>query len=119
MVSGLLSKHGWETETVADGFNAIEAWGTGRFDLILMDLQMPMLDGLEVTRAIRIKERQKGNHIPIIALTAHALETDRKACQEAGMDGFLAKPVESDDLFAVIERHLTEKEKGPGNGAKA
>jgi PAS domain S-box-containing protein len=119
MVSGLLSKHGWETETVADGFKAIEAWGTGRFDLILMDLQMPMLDGLEVTRAIRIKEKQKGNHIPIIALTAHALEADRKACQEAGMDGFLAKPVESDDLFTLIERHLAEKEKGPGSGAEA
>jgi CheY-like chemotaxis protein/anti-sigma regulatory factor (Ser/Thr protein kinase) len=113
MVSGLLSKHGWETETVADGFKAIEAWGTDGFDLILMDLQMPMLDGLEVTRAIRIKERQKGGHIPIIALTAHVLEADRKACREAGMDGFLAKPVEPDDLFALIERHLSREEKSP------
>jgi CheY-like chemotaxis protein len=119
MIAGLLSKHGWETETAADGFQAIETWGTSRFDLILMDLQMPMLDGLEVTRAIRIKERQKGGHIPIIALTAHALAADRKACQEAGMDGFLAKPVESDDLFALIERHLTGKGKGTDSGAEA
>ena len=72
------------------------------FDLVLMDIQMPGMDGLEATAEIRQRERETGGHTPIIALTAHAQNGDQQRCLEAGMDGYVAKPVRETDLLAAI-----------------
>jgi CheY-like chemotaxis protein len=75
---------------------------------------MPLLDGLQVTRAIRVKEQKRGGHIPIIALTAHAAKADRAECLQAGMDDFLTKPVASADLYALIDEHVSRQGKEGG-----
>ncbi len=75
----------------------------GSFDLVLMDVQMPEMDGLEATAAIRGMERSAGGHIPIIAMTAHALVGDQERCLAAGMDGYISKPIRTSQLFATIE----------------
>lgn len=111
-MTALLRQHGWQVVSAKDGLMALQLWGSGGYDLILMDLQMPLLDGLQVTRAIRVKEQKQGGHIPIIALTAHSTREDREQCLKAGMDGFLTKPVASADLFALIEEQLTRQEEG-------
>ena len=100
---GLLSKWGHEVTVAANGKEAIEHWQTREFDLILMDLQMPEMDGLTATRRIRDREQQDGTHIPIIAMTAHALKGDRELCMEAGMDGYIAKPVRKNDLIETLQ----------------
>jgi CheY-like chemotaxis protein len=74
------------------------------FDVILMDVQMPVRDGLEATLAIRSREKESGKHIPIIAMTASAMAGDKERCLEAGMDGYLSKPLATKELFALIER---------------
>ena len=79
-----------------------------KFDCVLMDLQMPVLDGFEATAAIRNKERASGDHLPIIALTAHAIAGDLDRCLNAGMDGYLTKPIDTKDVFATVERVLEE-----------
>jgi CheY-like chemotaxis protein len=90
--------------TVAEnGQAALDAWATQSFDLILMDIQMPGMDGLEATAAIRKQEISTGAHMPIIAMTAHALKGDRERCLEAGMDGYVSKPIRTIELFAAIE----------------
>src|SRR5205823_5463908 len=83
---------------------AIRAADRQRFDLILMDVQMPDLDGLEATAEIRARERERGTgHVPIVALTAHAMKGDRERCLAVGMDDYVAKPLDPEDLFAAIE----------------
>ena len=74
-----------------------------KFDLVLMDVQMPEMDGLEATAAIREHEGAAGDHVPIIALTAHAMKGDREICLAAGMDEYLSKPIKPGELFAMIE----------------
>ena len=74
------------------------------FDIVLMDVQMPQLNGLEATKTIRMDEQQSKNHIPIIAMTAHAIKGDRERCLEAGMDEYVSKPIDSDKLFDAIEK---------------
>jgi CheY-like chemotaxis protein len=86
-----------------DGVDALAAHGRGVFDLILMDVQMPNMDGWEATRSIRKRERGTGCHVSIIALTAHALKGDRERCFEAGMDGYIAKPISRAKLFEAID----------------
>jgi CheY-like chemotaxis protein len=86
-----------------DGWAALAALEKGSFDLILINVQMPELDGLEATAAIRAKEKLSGGHIPIVAMTAHALVGDQERCLAAGMDGYLSKPIRTDELFAKIE----------------
>ena len=83
-------------------------------DLILMDVQMPEIDGLQATRDIRRLESKSGRHVPIIAMTANAMKGDREACMEAGMDGYVAKPVKRDALFAEIGRLLQKGDKSHG-----
>jgi CheY-like chemotaxis protein len=83
---------------------ALAAWETDNFDLILMDLEMPEMDGIETTLLIRRMERLSGAHTPIVALTAHAMAGERERCFAAGMDGFATKPVRSSDLLGEIQR---------------
>ena len=99
----MLRGMGHESTVVADGRRALEAWEAGPFDLILMDIQMPEMDGFEALAAIRARERETGGHVPIVALTAHAMKGDRERCLEAGFDDHLAKPIRSDLLGKAIE----------------
>ncbi|MCH5374335.1 MAG: response regulator, partial [Planctomycetes bacterium] len=82
---------------------AVQAVSENEFDLVLMDIQMPEMDGIQATRLIRAAEQSTGGHIPIIAMTAHALKGDREQCLEAGMDGYIAKPVYARELHQAIE----------------
>jgi PAS domain S-box-containing protein len=100
---GLLRKWKHTVEVVGNGREAVAAWSRGQFDVILMDVQMPEVDGLEATRLIRSKEALRGGHVPIIALTAHALAGDRERCLAAGMDGYVAKPIRARELQAALE----------------
>ncbi|HYP04669.1 MAG TPA: response regulator [Bryobacteraceae bacterium] len=100
----LLEKEGYTATAVGDGAQALAAIEAQPFDLILMDVQMPVMDGLQATRTIREKERITGLHIPIIAMTAHAMTGDRERFLAAGMDAYVSKPVRPNDLFAAIEK---------------
>jgi PAS domain S-box-containing protein len=105
----VLEKLGCRVTLAPDGREAVAACGDGQFDVILMDVQMPTMDGYEATRKIRQLEAKTGRHTPIIALTAHALRSDRAACLESGMDDYLPKPVRVNELAnklaAVMSRH--------------
>ncbi len=100
----MLEKRGHTVAAVADGRAALAALAQHAFDLALMDVQMPEMDGLATVAAIRAQELQTGGHLPIIALTAHAQQSDEERCLAAGMDGYLAKPISADDLYATIEQ---------------
>jgi CheY-like chemotaxis protein/HPt (histidine-containing phosphotransfer) domain-containing protein len=100
-----LEKMGYKVDVVSHGAEAISAWETGRYHLILMDCQMPVMDGYQATREIRLRERGAG-HIPIIALTADAMQGTEQQCREAGMDDYLTKPLDRTRLSATIDRHL-------------
>ncbi|HEV2491279.1 MAG TPA: PAS domain S-box protein [Candidatus Acidoferrales bacterium] len=100
----LLEKRGHFVEAVIDGRQALEALERERFDLVLMDVQMPELDGLEATRTIRSREKNTGAHQLIISVTAHVMKGDREKCIEAGADDYISKPIQSEDLYAAIER---------------
>ncbi|MHC4399157.1 MAG: ABC transporter substrate-binding protein [Planctomycetota bacterium] len=103
---GLLEKYGHTVVVANHGREAIAALESQEFDLVLMDVQMPEIDGYEATAVIRAKEKQAGTHIPIIAMTAHAMKGDRERCLEAGMDDYVAKPVRAKQLFETIEALL-------------
>ncbi len=100
----MLSGDAYENTIASNGIEAWEAIQTGRFDVILMDVQMPELNGLEVTARLRTMEAQRGGHTPVIALTAHAMQGDRECCIAEGMDDYVAKPVKRRDVVAAIER---------------
>jgi len=87
-----------------DGREALNAATEGRFDLILMDIQMPLLNGVEVVRALRASEAEHDRHTPVIAVTAHAMKGDREMYLQAGMDGYVSKPIDRDTMFLEIER---------------
>ena len=110
VASRLLEKLHYRVEVVADGLAAVAAWQSGPFDLILMDCQMPQMDGYEATREIRRLEAGR-RHIPIVALTAHAMAGDEAKCRAAGMDEYLSKPIDRLKLEACLERLL------PGTGS--
>lgn len=101
---GLLEKWGHRVTVANNGLEALELSGLGNFDLVLMDVQMPELDGLDATRAIRRREQLTGVHLPIIAMTAHAMKGDRERCLESGMDDYLMKPIRAEELFQALER---------------
>ena len=105
LIRALLDVRGHVTYAVTNGREAVATVETAgeAFDLALMDVQMPEMDGLEATAAIRLAEAGTSRHLPIVALTAHAMKGDREACLAAGMDGYLSKPVHAADLFALIE----------------
>jgi CheY-like chemotaxis protein len=89
---------------VGNGFEAVEAAGAGEFDLVLMDCQMPEMDGYEATSAIRQAEYEGGQRIPIIALTANAMPGDRQRCIDSGMDDYLTKPFLPEELLRVLDQ---------------
>ena len=100
----LLEKHGCTVVIATNGREAIDVLDRDKVDLVLMDVQMPSMDGLEATRAIRERERSAGEHLHIIALTAHAMKGDRERCLAAGADDYLTKPIRTTDLLAAIDR---------------
>ena len=99
----LLEKKGHSVIVANNGNEAIAAWESWPFDLILMDVQMPELGGFDATAAIRQREEVTGKHIPIVAMTAHAMKGDRERCIEAGMDGYISKPIRPDILYQTID----------------
>jgi CheY-like chemotaxis protein len=103
LVTALLGKRGHTIVSVVNGREAIAAVAKNAFDIVLMDVQMPEMDGLEASTAIRQMEALTGAHVPIIALTAHAMKGDREICIAAGMDEYLSKPINPKQLFALIE----------------
>ena len=101
----ILEKEGHDTTSVENGADALRALEKATFDLVLMDVQMPVMDGVTATRKIREMERKTGGHVPIVALTANAMKGDRERYLEAGMDDYMAKPFKADMLRQVIERN--------------
>jgi two-component system, sensor histidine kinase and response regulator len=99
----LLEKRGYLVSVAGNGREALTALEKERFDVVLMDIQMPEMDGFEATATIREREKSTGKHIPIIALTAHALKSDQVRCLSAGMDAYISKPIRTNELFATIE----------------
>jgi len=114
LITALLRQRGHRVSMVADGELAVARAKKQRFDIILMDVQMPGMSGLEATAAIRDHERTTGRRTPIVALTASAMAGDREACLAAGMDAYVAKPLRPDDLFSTIDALCS-----PTDGAKA
>jgi signal transduction histidine kinase/CheY-like chemotaxis protein len=110
----MIEKRGHSIAVAGNGQEAIALWQAAEvkerhhFDLILMDIQMPVMDGFEATRVIREKEKTTGTHIPIIALTANAMKEDRDICLNSGMDGYASKPLKAEQLFSVIDKVLLE-----------
>jgi PAS domain S-box-containing protein len=104
----LLEKMGHQVALANNGAEACEALCTARYDIVLMDLQMPVMGGLEATCKIRERELLSGQHVPIVAMTAHAAEQDEKRCLEAGMDGYLTKPIRREVLRKEIDRAVTQ-----------
>jgi len=102
----ILGKWGHETKVAANGRAVLAQLEAEEFDLVLMDVQMPELDGLAATREIRAREQATGRHLPIIAMTANAMKGDREACLAAGMDAYIAKPIRIEELYAAIETTL-------------
>ncbi|MGA2183454.1 MAG: response regulator [Bryobacteraceae bacterium] len=114
LVERLLRKHGYATTVAGNGVEALSAMERQDFDLVLMDVQMPEMDGFEATRAIRAGEQPRQTHIPIVALTAHAMKGDRERCLECGMDSYVEKPIRSEELLATIDRFLKSSARRPG-----
>jgi CheY-like chemotaxis protein/HPt (histidine-containing phosphotransfer) domain-containing protein len=106
LVSALLEQRGHHVTIVNNGRRAVERAAAERFDVILMDVQMPEMGGLEATAAIREQERGTGGHVPIVALTARAMAGDREQCLAAGMDAYVSKPVRAEELSAAIDAIL-------------
>jgi signal transduction histidine kinase/DNA-binding response OmpR family regulator len=106
----LLEKRGFVVFVVGDGQAAVETFEKDHFDVVLMDIQMPEMDGFEATAAIREKEKSLGGHIPIIALTANALKGDQERCLAAGMDGYVSKPIRTSELLEAIEKLIGKKD---------
>jgi CheY-like chemotaxis protein/HPt (histidine-containing phosphotransfer) domain-containing protein len=100
----LMEKQGHEVRVANNGREALAALNRETFDLVLMDVQMPEMDGFEATGAIRLREAGTGRHVPIIALTAHAMKGDRERCLAAGMDDYLTKPIRTPELHQALAR---------------
>jgi two-component system sensor histidine kinase/response regulator len=104
----LLEKEGHIVTLGQNGREAVEAWERATLDLVLMDISMPEMDGFAATALIREREKERGGHIPIIAMTAHAMKGDRERCLDAGMDDYLSKPIKPKELRTMLERFTAE-----------
>jgi signal transduction histidine kinase/DNA-binding response OmpR family regulator/HPt (histidine-containing phosphotransfer) domain-containing protein len=100
----LLERRGYRVDTVSNGLEVLEALGRTKYAVVLMDCQMPEMDGFETTQAVRESEKASGQHMPIVALTAHAMQGDREHCLSVGMDGYVSKPIRGKELFDAIDR---------------
>jgi CheY-like chemotaxis protein/HPt (histidine-containing phosphotransfer) domain-containing protein len=109
----LLEKQGHTVAVAMNGREAVDAVAREHFDLVLMDVQMPEVDGLEATALIRAREQGVGGHVPILALTAHAMKGDRERCLEAGMDGYLSKPIQTQEFVRAVEAVLPATVEAP------
>ncbi|RYF03952.1 MAG: response regulator [Deltaproteobacteria bacterium] len=117
LAATMLKALGYAAQTVANGQEVITALQDQHFDLILMDCQMPEMDGYEATRAIRSLEVTQGGHIPIVALTANALQEDAEKCLAAGMDAYLTKPIKKDRLGQTLSNWLSHSDNGGSHAA--
>jgi PAS domain S-box-containing protein len=106
LVRRLLEKRGYSIIVVGNGRAALDALEQDEFDIVLMDVQMPVMDGFAASAAIREKEQATGRHMPIVAMTAHALKGDQERCLAEGMDAYVSKPIRTEDLFLTLERLL-------------
>jgi CheY-like chemotaxis protein len=106
----LSRKKGWQVILTENGKEAVDAYRGYSFDAIVMDCQIPILDGYKATGVIRQIERHNGIHTPIIAMTAHALRGDREKCLESGMDDYLSKPIDADKFYATVEKWTINKQ---------
>ena len=109
LASRLLEKRGHRVVVAANGREALAALEKESYDLVLMDIQMPEMDGLEATAAIREKEKGSGIHQPVIAMTAHAMKGDRERCLAGGMDGYLSKPIRLQELDELLEAYVARR----------
>ena len=112
----VLEKLGYNAELAQNGREAVEAVESRRYCAVLMDCQMPEMDGFEASRAIRRLEARRGGHVPIVAMTAHALQGDEERCLEAGMDAYLAKPIRPEQVREMLERVVRAASGAPGEG---
>lgn len=108
IVLELLRIRGHSVKLAGTGMEVLQALERDPFDVILMDVQMPDMDGFQATAAIRTREKQVGGHIPIIAITGLATNSDRQKCLDAGMDGYLGKPIRAKELFTVVEQEISK-----------
>jgi CheY-like chemotaxis protein len=120
VAAGLLELEGHSIQLANDGREAIELFQQEPFDFIFMDVEMPEIDGLAATRAIRAMEQASGTHIPIVGLSAHALVGFREQCLEAGMDHYITKPIQTEELFGALALAPIAKAKAdPGLGIES
>jgi CheY-like chemotaxis protein len=117
LVVRLLQKRGHSVVIANNGRDALAALQDGWFNIVLMDVQMPEMDGFEATAAIRAHERQGGAHVPIVAMTAHAMKGDQERCIAAGMDGYVSKPISPQRLFDEIDRVVPAVREQPAAAA--
>jgi CheY-like chemotaxis protein len=108
-----LKRKQYLTETANNGLQAVEKWEQGSFDLIIMDVQMPVLDGIAAAEAIREKEKERGGHTPILAMTAHASGDDEAWCLASGMDAYLSKPVDLSEVIEVVGKLTAPRTAAP------
>jgi CheY-like chemotaxis protein len=113
LIVRMLEQQGHRVSVAGSGAEAIDVLRREAIDLVLMDLEMPNVGGLEATRLIRAAETRRGGHMPILALTAHAMPRYRERCLEAGMDGYLAKPIQQDDLLRAMAKILPDRPPAP------
>jgi protein-histidine pros-kinase len=116
LAMGILDLTGHDVTLANNGREAVERFVRERFDVVLMDIQMPEMDGLQATAAIRECERGTGKRTPIVAMTAHAMQEDRDRCLAAGMDDYVAKPIRAEALLEILNRVVTP-EQTPGEAA--
>jgi len=123
IVVTMLEKHGHVVFVAGNGREAVEAFLGNSFDVVLMDIQMPLVDGFEATQMIRAHESGTAGHIPIVAMTAHAMKGDRERCLTAGMDDYISKPINTVELYALLNRialtceSTAESQGNPCNGS--
>jgi len=115
LATKLLEKHGHAVVSTENSREALDALERESADAVLMDIQMPVMDGLEAIRAIRAKEEGSGTHLPIIVLTAHAMKGDREKCFEAGADEYLTKPIRTNELLAALNQFAGRDNGGRSN----